>query len=68
MYMIQPPELHDPSHPHYHYKLDKTFYGLKQAPHDWYSRLSLSVPWDKGTIGTKPKEHCPDPPRVGSRV
>jgi hypothetical protein len=21
------------------------------------------VPWDKGTIGTKPKEHYPDPQR-----
>jgi hypothetical protein len=34
IYMIQPPEFHDPSHPHYHYKLYKAFYGLKQAPHD----------------------------------
>jgi hypothetical protein len=23
----------------------------------------LSQPWDKGTLGTKPKEYCPGPPR-----
>jgi hypothetical protein len=28
----------------------------------------LSVPWDKGILDTKPKELCPGPPRVGSRV
>jgi hypothetical protein len=28
----------------------------------------VSVPWDKGTLGTKPKEHCRVPPRAGSRV
>jgi hypothetical protein len=30
--------------------------------------LPLSVPWDKGTLGIKPKEFYPGPPRAGSRV
>jgi hypothetical protein len=38
--MKQPPEFHDPSRSHYHYKLDRALYDLKQSPHDWYSGLS----------------------------
>jgi hypothetical protein len=30
--MKQPPGFEDPSKPHYHCKLDKALYDLKQAP------------------------------------
>jgi hypothetical protein len=43
VYMKQPPEFEDSSHPTYHYKLDKAIYGMKQAPCAWYSRLSLKL-------------------------
>jgi hypothetical protein len=32
VYMKQPPDFHDDSHPGYVCKLDKALYGLKQAP------------------------------------
>jgi hypothetical protein len=37
VYMKQPPDFHDASHPRYVCKLDKALYGLKQAPRAWYS-------------------------------
>jgi hypothetical protein len=43
VYMRQPPEFEDSSKPHYHCKLDKAIYDLKQAPCAWYSRLSLKL-------------------------
>jgi hypothetical protein len=33
-----------------------------------FSYTGVSVPWDNGTFGTKPKELCPSLPREGSRV
>jgi hypothetical protein len=30
--------------------------------------MSQLVSWNKGICGTKPKEHCPDPPRAGSWI
>jgi hypothetical protein len=39
VYMKQPSGFVRKEFPSYHYKLDKTLYELKQAPHAWYSRL-----------------------------
>jgi hypothetical protein len=33
-----------------------------------FMRMTLSVTWDKATLGTKPKELCPDPPMAAGRV
>jgi hypothetical protein len=41
VYMKQPLRFEDPHTPHFICKLDKTFYGLKQAPHAWFPRLSI---------------------------
>jgi hypothetical protein len=41
--MHQPPGYEDKSRPHYILKLDKTFYGLNQAPRAWYARLSTKL-------------------------
>jgi hypothetical protein len=43
IYMKQPPEFYDSSHPDYVCKLDKVIYGLKHAPRAWYSRLSTKL-------------------------
>jgi hypothetical protein len=40
VYMNQPPGFLDSSRPHYHCKLDKALYDLKQAPRARYSHLS----------------------------
>ena len=40
VYVDQPPEFNDISHPNHVFKLKKTLYGLKQAPRVWYDRLS----------------------------
>jgi hypothetical protein len=40
VYMKQPLGFVDPTHPSYLCRLDKAFYGLKQAPWAWYSHLS----------------------------
>jgi hypothetical protein len=40
VYMEQPPRYEDRRNPGYVCKLDKAWYGLKQAPQAWYSRLS----------------------------
>jgi hypothetical protein len=40
VFMRQPLGYEDKLHPHYLYKLDKAIYGMKQAPHAWYSHLS----------------------------
>jgi hypothetical protein len=45
--MKQPPSFENPSKAHYHCKLDKALYNLKQAPRAWlfltYSQTSS--PW-----------------------
>lgn len=40
VYMVQPLEFLDKSHPTHVCKLRKSLYGLKQAPRAWYQRLS----------------------------
>jgi hypothetical protein len=40
VYIKQPPGFVSSQFSSYHYKLDKTLYGLKQSPRAWYSRLS----------------------------
>jgi hypothetical protein len=40
VYMRQPSGYEDLSHAEHIFKLDKAFYGLKQATRVWYSRLS----------------------------
>jgi hypothetical protein len=43
VYMRQPPGYEDAQNSSYVCKLDKAIYGLKQAPHAWYSRLSIKL-------------------------
>jgi hypothetical protein len=43
VYMRQPPRYQSKDLPHHICKLDKAIYGLKQAPHAWYSRLSVKL-------------------------
>jgi hypothetical protein len=43
VYIKQPPGYEDKQYPNYVYRLDKAIYGLKQAPHAWYSRLSFKL-------------------------
>jgi hypothetical protein len=43
VYMKQLPGYEDKQHPNYVCRLDKVIYGLKQAPHAWYSRLSSKL-------------------------
>jgi hypothetical protein len=43
VYMRQTPGYEDTQHPNYICRLDKAIYGLKQAPHAWYSRLSSKL-------------------------
>ena len=50
VYMQQPPEYEDRSHPNFVCKLDKALYGLKQAPRAWYSRLCNKLT----SLGFKP--------------
>jgi hypothetical protein len=40
VYVEQPKGFQDPHHPRHVYKLKKAMYGLKQAPHAWYERLT----------------------------
>ena len=39
VYMKQPPDFKSPKKPDHVYYLTKAIYGLKQAPHAWYSAL-----------------------------
>jgi hypothetical protein len=43
VYMQQPPGYEDIRQPNYVCKLDKTLFGLKQAPRSWYSTLSSKL-------------------------
>jgi hypothetical protein len=43
VYMQQPPGYEDIRRPNYVCKLDKTLFGLKQAPRSWYSTLSSKL-------------------------
>nr|GFB04018.1 putative ribonuclease H-like domain-containing protein [Tanacetum cinerariifolium] len=36
VYVMQPPEFHDPVYPAKVYKVEKAMYGLHQAPRAWY--------------------------------
>ncbi|GJU43461.1 putative ribonuclease H-like domain-containing protein [Tanacetum coccineum] len=40
VYVCQPPEFEDPDFPNRVYKVEKTLYGLHQAPKAWYETLS----------------------------
>lgn len=40
VYVKQPPGFENSDFPNHVYKLDKAMYGLMQAPHAWYERLS----------------------------
>jgi len=40
VYVCQPPGFEDHKHPDYVFKLKKALYGWKQAPRQWYERLS----------------------------
>ena len=52
VYMDQPPDFEDTSHPNHVFKLKKILYDLKQAPRAWYDRLS-SFLLDKGYLRGK---------------
>jgi hypothetical protein len=43
VFMSQPLGYEDPAFPNHVCKLEKAIYGLKQAPHAWYSRLSTKL-------------------------
>jgi len=40
IYVCQPPGFEDPDFPDKVYKLDKSLYGLHQAPRIWYETLT----------------------------
>lgn len=40
VYVKQPPGFEHEKYPNYVYGLIKALYGLRQAPHAWYERLS----------------------------
>lgn len=50
--MVQPPGFLHPSFPNHVCKLQKAIYGLKQAPHAWFSRLSTKL-LQIGFVGSK---------------
>jgi len=53
IYVCQPPGFEDPDFPDKVYKLDKSLYGLHQAPRIWYETLTqylLSKGFTRGTI------------------
>lgn len=39
LYMAQPEGFIDQEHPHYVCRLNKTVYGLKQSPREWYNTI-----------------------------
>ena len=43
VYMIQPPGFKYLSYPNYVCRLQKTIYGMKQAPREWYSALKKKI-------------------------
>jgi len=53
VYVSQPPGFEDHKHPDHVFKLKKALYGLKEAPRQWYERLSsflLSQGYERGKI------------------
>jgi hypothetical protein len=52
VYMRQPPEFENKSHPNYVCRLDKALYGLRQAPRAWIAKLSKKL-CDLGFKGSK---------------
>nr|GFA61023.1 putative ribonuclease H-like domain-containing protein [Tanacetum cinerariifolium] len=53
VYVMQPPGFQDPEYPARVYKVEKTMYGLHQAPRAWYGTLSkylLTNGFQRGTI------------------
>ncbi|GJZ06899.1 putative ribonuclease H-like domain-containing protein, partial [Tanacetum coccineum] len=53
VYVCQPPGFEDPQFPDKVYKVEKTLYGLHQAPRAWYETLStylIENGFRRGTI------------------
>jgi len=53
VYVSQPPSFEERQHPNHVYKLKKALYGRKEAPRQWYERLSnflLSHGYERGKI------------------
>nr|GFB49902.1 hypothetical protein [Tanacetum cinerariifolium] len=47
VYVMQPLGFHDPVYPAKVYKVEKSMYGLHQAPRAWYDVISSNTPMDK---------------------
>ncbi|GJX98605.1 retrovirus-related pol polyprotein from transposon TNT 1-94 [Tanacetum coccineum] len=60
VYVSQPEGFVDLEHPTHVYRLKKALYGIKQAPHVWYDKLSKYLISTRFMKGVKPKYQLAD--------